>query len=84
MNLSVCSLPKTVFKPSYRGRKYGSTFSFRSPGKKPKDSPASTAGLVNTIRLTEPLRNCLAAYTTAKMFYQYQQDLFQILSHFSS
>ncbi|CFO32523.1 Uncharacterised protein [Staphylococcus aureus] len=61
INLAVCSLPKTVFKPSYNGLKYGSTFSFKSPGKNPNDSPASTAGLVSTIRFTLPLRNCFAA-----------------------
>ena len=27
INLAVCSLPSTVFKPSYNGLKYGSTFS---------------------------------------------------------
>ena len=29
-------------------------FLFKSPGRNPRDSPASTAGLVRTIRLTDP------------------------------
>ena len=33
------------YKESYKGLKYGSTFSFISPGKNPNLSPASTAGL---------------------------------------
>ena len=51
---------------SYSGRKYGSTFCCRSPGRKPKRSPASTAGLVRMIRST--LRSCRqrTACTTAK------------------
>ena len=32
-------------RASYKGLKYGSIFSFKSPGKKPNLSPASTAGL---------------------------------------
>ena len=40
------------FKESYNGCIYGSSFSFRSPGRKPKFSPASIAGLVNIILLT--------------------------------
>ena len=31
-------------RASYKGLKYGSIFSFKSPGKKPNLSPASTAG----------------------------------------
>jgi len=37
---------------SYSGRRYGSTFDCRSPGRKPSFSPASTAGRVRMIRLT--------------------------------
>ncbi len=33
------------YKASYKGLRYGSIFSFMSPGKKPNRSPASTAGL---------------------------------------
>ena len=36
---------------SNNGRKYGSIFSLNVPGKKPKLSPASTAGRVKTILL---------------------------------
>jgi len=39
-------------RASYRGRRYGSTLSFISPGKKPRLSPASTAGLHSIIFLT--------------------------------
>ncbi len=34
---------------SKRGRRYGSTFAMRSPGRKPRRSPASTAGRVRMI-----------------------------------
>jgi len=37
---------------SYSGRRYGSIFSVRSPGKNPSFSPASTAGRVSTKRFT--------------------------------
>jgi len=46
MSPFVVAIPKKSCKASYKGMRYGSTFSFKSPGKKPKDSPASTAGLV--------------------------------------
>ena len=34
---------------SYKGRRYGSILSFKSPGRNPKFSPASTAGRVKII-----------------------------------
>jgi hypothetical protein len=37
---------------SYSGRRYGSTFSRMSPGRKPRASPASTAGRVRMMRRT--------------------------------
>ncbi|MNC90048.1 hypothetical protein D3C83_60920 [compost metagenome] len=37
---------------SYNGRRYGLTFSIRSPGRKPSFSPASTAGRVRIMRET--------------------------------
>ena len=37
---------------SYSGRRYGSTFACMSPGRKPSDSPASTAGRASTMRRT--------------------------------
>ncbi len=43
------STPSISYRASYRGRRYGSTFSCRSPGRKPSFSPASTAGLVRII-----------------------------------
>ena len=50
--LSILSAPKSSYKASYKGLKYGSTFSFISPGKNPNLSPASTAGLVKIILFT--------------------------------
>ena len=40
------------YSASKSGRRYGSIFSIRSPGRKPRRSPASTAGRVRMIRLT--------------------------------
>ena len=48
---------------SNSGRRYGSTFAIRSPGRKPSRSPASTAGRVRMIRLTS--RRCSAAAASA-------------------
>ncbi|SKZ70205.1 Uncharacterised protein [Mycobacteroides abscessus subsp. abscessus] len=39
-------------RASYSGRRYGSIFSLRVPGRKPSRSPASTAGRVRMMRLT--------------------------------
>ena len=49
-----------------RGLKYGSTFCCKSPGRNPKLSPASTAGLVRTIFSIFFSFNSLAAHTVAK------------------
>lgn len=46
--------------------KYGSIFSCKSPGKKPKRSPASTAGRVKISLSTSLLRSAITAMTTAK------------------
>jgi hypothetical protein len=50
------ALSRSASSMSYRasksGRRYGSTFASRSPGRKPSLSPASTAGRVRMIRLT--------------------------------
>ena len=43
------------YSASYSGRRYGSIFAIRSPGRNPSRSPASTAGRVRMIRCT-----CLA------------------------
>ena len=40
------------YSASYNGRRYGLTFSCRSPGRNPSFSPASTAGRARMIRLT--------------------------------
>jgi len=44
--------PIISYSASYMGRRYGSTFCVKSPGRKPKRSPASTAGRTSTMRLT--------------------------------
>src|SRR5690554_4529329 len=62
----VVAIPKKSYNASYKGIKYGSTFSFKSPGKNPKDSPASTAGLVKTSFLTNPFFSAATACATAK------------------
>jgi len=55
---SRCSLSRSESIMSYRasnkGRRYGSTFSIRPPGRKPSFSPASTAGRVKMTRATSP------------------------------
>ena len=43
---------------------YGSSFSFKSPGRKPKFSPASTAGLVKIILFTCLFFKALTAIAT--------------------
>ncbi len=50
---------------SYSGRRYGSIFSFKSPGKKPRFSPASTAGRVNMIRFISLFLSARTANATA-------------------
>ena len=51
---------------SYNGRRYGSTFSLRSPGRKPSRSPASTAGRDSTMRSTRPACSMATACATAR------------------
>ena len=62
----VFSDPKILCRESKRGFKYGSTFCCKSPGKNPKFSPASTAGLVKIIFSIAFSDNNLAAKTVAK------------------
>ena len=50
---------------SNSGRRYGSIFAMRSPGRKPRRSPASTAGRVRMIRLTSRRDSAAAADATA-------------------
>ena len=54
------------FNESSSGMRYGFIFSIRSPGRKPRCSPASTAGLTKTIFLTSPWISAAAATATAK------------------
>lgn len=49
-----------------RGRRYGSTFCARSPGRKPRRSPASTAGRVSTMRCTALRSSASTAQATAR------------------
>jgi len=46
------SVPIISWSASYKGRRYGSTFCCKSPGRKPSFSPASIAGRVRIILFT--------------------------------
>src|SRR5207249_6106844 len=48
------------------GRRYGSTFCARSPGRKPRRSPASTAGRTSTMRFTLSRSSASTAHATAR------------------
>ena len=67
--LSIFSAPKSSYSASYSGLKYGSTFSFMSPGKKPNFSPASTAGLDKiTLSIFFSISKVTATDTAKKLF----------------
>src|SRR6516225_7538031 len=51
---------------SYSGRRYGSIFSYRVPGRKPSRSPASTAGRVRMIRVTSLACSAFTALAMAR------------------
>ena len=51
---------------SYRGRRYGSILSVSDPGRKPSDSPASTAGRVRMIFETRRLLRASTALAIAR------------------
>ena len=51
---------------SYSGRRYGSTFCVRSPGRNPSFSPASTAGRVRMIRSTSLFFSAITASAIAR------------------
>ena len=53
-------------RASKSGRRYGSIFAIRSPGRKPRLSPASTAGRVRMMRLTSLRERAAAAMATAR------------------
>src|SRR6476646_6167505 len=53
-------------RASKSGRRYGSTFAWMSPGRKPSRSPASTAGRVRMIRCTSFSASAAAAIATAR------------------
>ena len=64
--LCIFSKSNKSYKESYKGLKYGSTFSFISPGKKPSLSPASTAGLDRIILSIFFSNNIVKPTATAK------------------
>ena len=51
---------------SYKGLRYGFSFCDKSPGRKPRDSPASTTGRVMTILFFLPLNTSSKAYAMAR------------------
>ncbi len=66
MNDATFSASSMSCSASNSGRRYGSIFAIRSPGRKPRRSPASTAGLVRMMRLTSPRLSAAAASATAR------------------
>ena len=60
------SAPRRSCNASYSGRRYGSTFSWKSPGRKPRLSPASTAGRTSTIRFFSRRLSAETAAATAR------------------
>ena len=66
ISLVYVSMPSISCKASYKGRRYGSTFVCKSPGRKPSFSPASTAGRVRMIFSTCLLLNAATARHTAR------------------
>ena len=60
------SAPSMSKRASYRGRRYGSTFCCRSPGRNPSFSPASTAGRVRIILFTCWALKAVTAMATAR------------------
>ena len=67
--LSILSVPKSSYSASYKGLRYGSTFSFMSPGKNPSFSPASTAGLDKiTLSIFFSINIVTATDTAKKLF----------------
>ena len=66
-SINSCSLFAGIISPSasYRGCRYGSSLSLRSPGRNPSLSPASTAGLVSMILLISLFFNALTARAMA-------------------
>ncbi len=63
---SVAPFSSSSCSASYSGRRYGSTFSLKSPGRKPSFSPASTAGRDSTIRDTSRFLSARTAMTIAR------------------
>jgi hypothetical protein len=74
---AISMIPRSIIRPtfskpmmscraSWRGRRYGFTFSTRSPGRKPSFSPASTAGRARMMRRTRFSSRAAAAMATAR------------------
>ena len=69
INCCILFAGKISSRESYIGLKYGLILSSKSPGRKPKFSPASTTGLVITIFLIIFSFNALMANTTLIKFF---------------
>src|SRR5207342_2753472 len=66
MYLCTRSTPIISYNASYSGRRYGSIFCARSPGRKPSFSPASTAGRTSSRRCTRDSFSASTALATAR------------------
>ena len=67
LSFSARSAPRRSWSASYSGRRYGSTFCARSPGRNPRrSSPASIAGRLMMIRSICPSFSSLTAWATAR------------------
>src|SRR6266571_4352405 len=68
LSIDFCTRSRGIMSSSasYSGRRYGSTFSCRSPGRNPRLSPASTAGRASTMRRTRLRARASTAIATAR------------------
>src|SRR5213594_2677658 len=68
LSIAFCTRSRGIMSSSasYSGRRYGSTFSCRSPGRNPRFSPASTAGRASTMRRTRLRARASTAIATAR------------------
>src|SRR6184192_1441439 len=68
LSIAFCTRSRGIMSSSasYSGRRYGSTFSYTSPGRNPRLSPASTAGRASTMRRTRLRARASTAIATAR------------------
>src|SRR4249919_1876916 len=66
ISFATFSTPSISNSASYSGRRYGSIFCDRSPGRKPSFSPASTAGRTSNSRCTRDSFSASTALATAR------------------